>query len=242
MRFAWDEQTNRWFLDASIYTGFHKILAQKIVPFIEPGDSLLDAGCGLGRLDLELAAFVSSLTAVDLSENAIAALQRDAEALGLKNLSASVRDASSLSEQFDIALLSFFGQSNMLDFLKLCRKRLVRIAGADNRSGLYPERYRCTVKDTVPTIIEELDKNSVPYKLELHTIEFGQPLKSRQDAEQYILKNAPEATAHEIGEFLEKSITYTGREEFPLYLPNPKELGIFIIDVIDTDIDTDKEI
>ena len=230
MRFSWNEQTIQWFLDASAYTEFHKTLAQKIKPYLEPNCTLCDAGCGLGRLDLELAAHVRELTAIDVSAHAIDVLRCDAKKLGFANLHTEVCDADTLTKAFDIVVLSFFGQSNMLHFLKLCRHRLIRIVSADNKSGLYPEHYRCTVKDTVPIVCTELETQGIRYKLELYSFEFGQPLRSWRDAELYVLHNAPEATAEEVRDFLNENITDTGRDDFPFYLPNQKNLGIFIID------------
>ena len=230
MRFTWEEQTVRWFMSASGYTGFHKALAQLILPHLEQGDTLCDLGCGLGRLDLELALHISQLTAVDLSENAIEVLRRDAEAAGLKNLRVRQDDASALTETFDVALMSFFGRSNMLELLKLCKRRLIRVVGAENKSGLYPEKYRCDERDTVPTVQKELDAKGIVYKLELHSLEFGQPLVSRQDAELYVLQNAPKAGDAEIRDFLNENLTSTGRDDFPFYLPNKKAFGIFVLD------------
>ena len=230
MRFSWDEQTIQWFLDATAYTEFHKTLAQNIKPYLEPGSTLCDAGCGLGRLDLELAAYVKELIAIDVNTNAISVLRCDAKKLGLDNLRAEVCDADALTKTFDTVLLSFFGQSNMAHFLHLCRHRLIRIVNADTKSGLYPERYRCNVKDTVPIVCAELDRLGMRYKLELYSCEFGQPLRSWEDAEQYVLKNAPKATSREVHDFLNKNITRAESKEFPFYLPNQKNLGIFIID------------
>lgn len=230
MRLIWDEQGIKWFLDASAYTGFHKSLAQKIIPHLEQGDTLCDAGCGLGRLDLELAPFVSNLTAVDINENAIEVLRRDAGRFGFCNLQADVCDASSLTGLFDIVLMSFFGQLDTLDFLKLCRRKLIRIVSSNNNSNFYPERYKCDAKETVPKVCDGLDALGVIYKLEYCSIEFGQPLLSMQDAEMYILRNAPGASAEEALEFLDEHIIHTGRDDFPLFLPNLKELGIFVID------------
>ena len=230
MRIVWDEQGISWFLDAGVYTGFHQALAEKIKPYLEQKDTLCDLGCGLGRLDLELAPNVFEVTAVDISERAIDVLRRDAEALGLKNIKAEVRDVTTLTEFFDVALLSFFGQSNIGKFSQLCRRRLIRIVGADNSSNFYPERYRCEARDTVPSVRGELEVLGVGYELEMCSIEFGQPLRSRHDAEAYVLRNAPEATAKEVNTFLKDRLESTGREDFPFYLPNKKELGIFIID------------
>ena len=230
MLFQWDESRIRWFLAASDYTGFHKKLSEKIIPHIEPGSTLCDAGCGLGRLDLELAAYVKRLTAVDINENVIDALRRDAEKLGLQNLHARAGDASSMTETFDIVLMSFFGKSGVENYLKLCRRKLVRIVNADNKSSLYPESHRSIEKDTVPIVQKELEDLRIAYKLELYSMEFGQPFRSRRDAEQFVQNNAPKATEAEISSFLNDRITLTGRSDFPLYLPNRKELGIFIID------------
>ena len=230
MRFEWNEQTIGWFMDASAYTGFHKTLAELIVPFLSPRGTLCDIGCGLGRLDMELAPFMTKITAIDINENATEILRHEAMTAGLDNINTIHGDVSSLIETFDFVLMSFFGQSNMLEFLKLCKRRLIRIVSADNNSGLYPQKYRCSVKDTVPIVQEELDAKGISYKLELHSIEFGQPLRSWQEAIQYVLKNAPEAGNNEVIDFLSERIIRTDEGDFPLYLPNQKELGIFVFE------------
>ncbi|MCL1828425.1 MAG: class I SAM-dependent methyltransferase [Oscillospiraceae bacterium] len=230
MLFSWDDQIIRWFRDASAYTGFHKTLAQKIKPYLTPGDTFCDLGCGIGRLSLELAPAVSEITAVDISEAAIGSLRRDAEALGIRNLNAQVRDASLLTNSFDVVLMSFFEMKDKTDFIKLCNRRLIRILNAENMSGLYPQRHRRIVKETVPDLKADLDLRGVVYKLELCQAEFGQPFRSWLDAELYIRKNAPEASEAEINEFLNERVTHTGRNDFPFYLPNPKTVGIFITD------------
>ena len=230
MRLKWDEQGIRWFLDASAYTGYHEKLAGYIVPHLKPGDTLCDAGCGLGRLDLELAPYVSRVTAVDINENAIGVLRQDVAARGLDNVCADVGDAGAMTETFDVVLMSFFGRFNMREFLKLFRRKLIRIVGADNSSNLHPERYGFIQRDTVPSVCEELDSIGASYSLEQYSIEFGQPLRSREDAELYVLGNAPEAPLPEVRDFLEERLERTGRDDFPLYLPNMKNLGIFIIE------------
>jgi len=230
MNFSWDERGIGWFLDASSYTGFHKALVQMVIPHLAPGDALCDAGCGLGRLDLELASHVCELVAVDKNEDVIGALRLDVEKLGIKNIRAIVGDALLLNEAFDVVLMSFFGQTNMLEILKNCRRRLIRIVNVENSSTLYPAQYRNYVRDTVETVKEYLVDQGIRYKLELDSIEFGQPLRNWQDAEKYILKNAPDATADEVNEFLDERLISTGREDFPYYLPNRKDLGVFVID------------
>ena len=228
--FEWNDQTIRWYLDAGAYTGFFKELALKILPYLAPDDTLLDAGCGLGRLDFELAPHVSEITAVDLNERAIKKLKQDIESSGIRNISAIREDVSDLKKSYDVILMSFFGYPDMQMLCKHCRRRIIRIVSAGTKSSLYPVRHRLNVKPTVPIVREELTEQGIEYKLELFSLEFGQPLTSLTDAEKYVLKNAPEAAEEEISEFLSENLTRTEREDFPYYLPYMKEVGIFIID------------
>ena len=230
MQYVWNGQTIRWFMEASAYTGFHKTLAGKIIPYLNKGDTLCDLGCGVGRLDLELAPYVSHLTAIDLNENAVSILRQDAELSGLRNLSADCADAGTLDGNFDILLTSFFGRPEMADLLRLCRRRLIRIVHMEIKGRLYPGRPRFTQKDTVDMVQQELAAMGVAYRLETDSIEFGQPFRSWQDAVLFVRNNASDACDGEIDGFLQDNIIRTGRDDFPFYLPNPKEFGIFVID------------
>ena len=230
MLFGWDEQTIRWFLDASAYTGFHKTLARKIAPYLKPDDTLCDLGCGLGRLDLELAPYVSRLTAVDINETAIELLRRDIGISGRHNMSAECADAGALRGNFDVLLTSFFGEANTSDFLKLCTRKLIRVVHMDNKGRLYPGQPRYAKKDTVETVRLELIGMGADFKLETASVEFGQPLGSWGDAVLFVRNNAPDAGDDEIERFLRENTERTDREDFPFYLPNPKEFGIFVIE------------
>ncbi|MCL2679212.1 MAG: class I SAM-dependent methyltransferase [Dehalococcoidia bacterium] len=230
MNFLWSDQSIRWFLDASSYTGFHKELAGKIAPYLEPSDTLGDIGCGLGRIDLELAPHVTSLTAIDINEVVIAQLQYDANRLELHNLHARCADVTALADVFDVVIMSFFGKSvTESEYRQFCRRRAIRIVNAENSGHLYPDNHRQTSKDTAPMVQYELEKQGYRYQFLTHTIEFGQPLRSWQDAEQFVLYNAPKITAEESCTFLQENATQTGRSDFPIYIPNPKDIGIFVI-------------
>ena len=230
MLFEWNDQTIRWYKDASAYTGFHNALARRILPYLESGDSLLDAGCGLGRIDMEIAAHVSAITAIDYNAYVLQALLRDLESSAIENLAVRLEDVSGLKDSYDVILMSFFGNPDMPFFLEHCRRRIIRIVSAGYESSLYPKQHRRNFKETVPAVREELAAWRIGYKLELCSIEFGQPLMNRRDAELYVLKNAPEASMEEVGRFLDESIILTGRDDFPIYIPYEKKLGIFVID------------
>ena len=227
---TWDRQTIGRFIDASSYTGFHKALAQKLVNYLEPEDTLLDVGCGLGRLDIEIAPYVSGITAVDISESAIRFLKRDIVLSGLRNLHVRRGEVSDVEGRFDVIVLSFFGRPDISEFLERCNRRIIRIVSAGKKSGLYPEQRRRKAKIDVTVIQNELLAHGINHSMELCSFEFGQPLRTRRDAELFVLSNAPESEPEEINDFLSKNIEHTGREDFPFYLPYRKELGIFIID------------
>ena len=226
----WNEQVSRWFIEASEFTGFHKSMAKKIIPYLKSGYSMCDIGCGLGRLDLELAPYVSEILAVDISADAVKRLARDAGSMGVNNIKTRCGDAADILDSFDIILLSLYGQPDMRRLLSQCRHKLIRIVSSGKKSGLYPERYRREIKNAVPDVQNELRALGIVYDLEYCAIESGQPMRSIQEAEEFILSNAPEASPEEISVFLSENIIKTGKDDFPLFLPYMKEFGIFVID------------
>jgi hypothetical protein len=135
-----------------------------------------------------------------------------------------------MTDSFDVTVMSFFGKPvTDSGYRRFCHRRAIRIVNNKNFGNLYPSNHRQTSRDTVPTIQHELDKQGYRYQLITAAIEFGQPLRSWQEAEQFVLHNAPKITKKEALDFLQGSATNTGRSDFPVYIPNQKELGIFVI-------------
>ena len=227
---TWNNQSDGWFSDASAYTDFYKLLAQKIVPHLKPEYRLCDINCGLGRLDFELAPHVSKIFALDMSEYAVESLNGEICRRGVKNISAHHGGAERLEGEFDIILSGLFDKADIQKLLVHCRGKLIGMTSAGGKNGLYPERHRREVKNAVPLVEEKLNALGIGFNLELCAFEFGQPLKTMQDAAQFVLSNAPRAEEKEIVDFLTENIESTGREDFPHYLPYKKEMGIFIID------------
>ena len=232
MQFMWNEETIQRFIDASEYTGFHRQLADKIRPYLNDNDSFCDIGCGLGRIDLALSPWISHITAADIDSRVIERLKADAAAQGITNINAKILDVSGLDVVFDVVFMSFFGKSHSIQqYYKLCRKRMIRVVNAENTGNLYPSHHRRVKKDTIPIVENELYCSGISYKLERLSAEFGQPLKSMEDAESFVIQNAPDISAGELHDFLTANIQSTECNDFPYYLPNKKELGIFIIDM-----------
>jgi len=63
---------------------------------LRPDDTVLDAGSGVGRVTLEMAKCVKAVVAVDISPKSIEQLQRHAEELGLRNISAFPSDLNAM--------------------------------------------------------------------------------------------------------------------------------------------------
>lgn len=81
---------------------------------IEPGERVIDIGCGTGNLALQAARRVSAdngeVVAVDLSSGAIELAIRKAEETGTRNVRFEMMDAQNIeyrSKSFDVALSSF---------------------------------------------------------------------------------------------------------------------------------------
>lgn len=232
MAFVWTQNRIEWYLTASRHGDFHRQLAAKIRPYLFPGDRLCDLGCGLGRLDLELAPSVAHITCVDTEEAVLACLKRDAAAAGIGNLSAQRGDVRDIQTVFDVAIMAFFGHppQMMLDCLKLASRFLIRIANTRREGAALQPSEHSRKRQTAEDIAAQLDKEGRSYKLLLDAFEFGQPLKSQEDAAAFLRCNAPDIQKEALDEFLAQRLITTGRADFPFYLPGKKELGIFIIE------------
>ena len=65
--FEWTPEKIRFLQEASDYTPFNRTLAERAMTVFDSSDHVLDAGCGIGYLSLELSRFCSRVTAADRS-------------------------------------------------------------------------------------------------------------------------------------------------------------------------------
>lgn len=217
-------------MDASNYTGYHKNLADKITPYLKKEDTLCDVGCGLGRLDIFLASKVSRITAIDSNAEVIKELKKSAEEKDIHNINAICADAEEASVVHDVFLMSFFGHFDEIkNYFKYCRKRLICITNLSSKSNFYPDTYRNRDKQSISIIKKILNEEQISYELVTDSIEFGQPIRSEEDARDFVLHNAPNTKLDEVEHFLKNRAQNTERQDFPIYIPNKKQIGIFII-------------
>ncbi|MDR2770931.1 MAG: class I SAM-dependent methyltransferase [Clostridiales Family XIII bacterium] len=245
MDFIWNEKTLDWFRTASAYTGFHSELASIVRPRLADCETLCDMGCGLGLLDLELAKDLRSVLCVDQSEAAIGALRELIRARGARNIVARVADVNDASagERWDAVLMSFFGSSleDIARFLAFCDKRMILIVHEKATAGRCVNAVSLRPKPFgAAEVTGFLTGRKLPFQQTHAAIEFGQPFKSLEDARDFIrIYTSSMLEAAGVGGPAERERLYgdmesrlveTGRADYPVYLPKPKRIAVFVVE------------
>jgi SAM-dependent methyltransferase len=230
MLFDWKEDTIRWFVDASEFTGYHRKLSHRIAPMIENYSTLCDIGCGLGILDLHLSPFIKKINCFDINEKALAYLKGAINKNNLTNIEVQQKNCESLSDFYDCILLSFFGSRNIHKYLPHCKKLIV-IIGGDNTSHMYPTNSNSKIpkdRNTYKEVEKYLKVSGIPYNLDTLFLDFGQPFVSLEDARKYVGNLSGNATEEDIEGFIQRNIKKLNGD-FPYYMAHEKEVGIFEI-------------
>ncbi|KLU64531.1 Mg-protoporphyrin IX methyl transferase [Desulfosporosinus acididurans] len=228
MNFEWNPQTIRWYEEANNYSGFFGNLAGLIAPRLQGYSSLCDIGCGLGLLDLELSQSINRITCIDINRNALAALQKNMETRNITNITPRLLDCRNLEGEWDVICVCFFGSKEIEEFLSHCRK-LIAVVGKQQQTELYPEKYREFRKNTAENLELVLKEQGRDYLLTEAAFEFGQPFRSRADADSFIRTHCPAIISEELHSFLSESLRVTGDPQFPLIIPRLKSFGVFEI-------------
>lgn len=230
MKIVWNEQSIRWFHNASEYTGYNKKLAEILFRHISRGGSLCDIGCGAGLIDFELAPHLAQITCVDISPEAIDAVERHARRLGLSNISTLCMDASGLEGKWDTVMALFHGGEDVISkYFHLAKEQLILGAHGTLKGNFGPDGHKVTKCFDVRGIQEYLDGQGIRYSLQELTLEYGQPLTDLSDAEAFVTAYSLPMEKSELDAYLRQRLEKTGDDKFPYYLPNKKKLGLFVI-------------
>ena len=241
----WNEEKNRFFVDASQYTGYHKDLAAIIKPYLKPEWTMCDMGCGLGLLDIQLADSVAHITAIDRNESAISDYNRRVKDLNITNISAKVGDANKLKDdKWDVLLLSFFsfyGDNDAMErALSRAGHRIIMITFIDE----FPEKQRkfadANYRETTSAKETYILGKGYNYEKIIKTMDFGQPFRSLDDAykffdqyskDEYMKEEDSDKRKDDIHRKMSDIVLTDGNSEFPYFLSKKKDIGILIIDV-----------
>lgn len=230
MKIVWNEQSVRWFHNASEYTGYNRKLADILLRHISRRESLCDVGCGAGLIDFALAPHIGRITCVDISPQAIRAVEDHARRLATNNISTLCMDASGLEGEWDTVLALFHGGRDVISrYLRLAREQLILAAHGTLKGNFAPDGHKVQKCFDVNGVKASLDERGIRYSLQELTLEYGQPLTSLTDAEAFVTAYSTPMDKFVLDAYLREHLEETGDEQFPYYLPNQKKLGLFFI-------------
>ena len=232
MLITWNDKTLDWFRSASEFTGFHKKLAELLLPHIETGGTLCDVGCGIGLIDFELCKKVKSITCVDIDPEAIRLCSSEIARRGITNIKPLLSDAKELAGTWDTVISVFHGTTEALvDFyVKRARKKVVAVTHTEGLGNFGPRAYKSAKCTTAITAAELLGGRGIKYTHISSALEYGQPFRELENAWEFVEAYSKNAPGEAIEEYLSENLVETRDLEYPLYLPNVKNFGIFIID------------
>ncbi len=230
MHIKWSEQSYKWFENASEYTGYNRNLAEILKKYIPSGESLCDIGCGAALVDFELADYCSKINCVDKSSEAIDRVRMGINSRRIGNMSAVCTDARQLEGQWDNVIALFFGGSQFVEnYMPLAKKQLIITTHATRKGKFGPEGHQVVKCSDIPSTIEYLDSIGVKYIHEKLALEYGQPLHSMDEARAFARAYSRPMSDEALEVYLAESLEKTGNEQYPYYLPNLKEFGLFVI-------------
>ena len=235
MRFEWDDKKIELYVRASKETGFHKKLAEQILPFLNKDDELTDVGCGPGTIDFELSPYVRRINAVDIEPEIINYLRKEVKESELTNIFASIGDASFMSESLgDVVLTCFFsGIEDALPNLVGASKRLAIIITHGEGAKYKPSKISGNKRKTSASDIEKsLFEAGYNYTRKDLVLDFGQPLKSKEEAKAFIEMYCTEEDPNQRKAKIEEGLSNLKQSEnntYPYSIPTMKEVSIFII-------------
>lgn len=231
MNIVWNERTARWFADASAYTGYHRRLAAVLLGLLPGRGTLADMGCGTGLIDMELAGHYDRVTCVDVNAEALSFLHTAAAGRGIENIETRLCDAAEVTETFDDVIAVFHGSPEAFArrYIPLAKGGFAAVVHSSPEGRLGPENYRNRRDDTAKSTVELFTKLGIEYKRTDISIEYGQPLKSMEDARDFTRAYSDSPPESAVDEYLERNLVRTGERDFPLYLPNEKTFSIFSV-------------
>lgn len=226
----WTPDMVRFMDDAARFGSYDRQLCDCMLPYMDSGDTVCDAGCGLASLGMALAPHVKHVTALDINANALAAAEENRAARGLGNLEILCTDANSLPDTllFDDMVFCLYGE--MEDILRIaakhCRKQ-VFIVKRNYASHRFSVGRHPLPRDNFESACACLDAKGIPYESRTLSLEHGQPFRSTEDARRFFALYSKDSDPAQVTDvFLADRLTETGNAEFPYYLPQKKELGL----------------
>lgn len=231
MKIQWNNSTISWFRDAAAYTGYSRSLAEFLLPYIPHRNTICDMGCGAALIDFELVKYFQQVTCVDISPEAIASVEAMAKEQKIHNLHPVCMDGRDFTGSFDTVIALFHGGPDIFEnYYTLAEQQLIIITHLGTSNTFSPKKHQGVHLFGSSKTSARLDELGIKYTYLEHSIEYGQPFRSFEDALAFMeTYKAPGMTQEEIETNLHSRLVETGEEDFPYYMPNQKNMAIFII-------------
>ena len=206
--------------------GAADMLAEKIMPALAAGAHVCDAGCGVGALSLALAKRGVRVTALDISETALAQLRMEKESAGID---VRCEDAQTHlpDRPYDAMVFSFFG--SMEECLAMARRCCTGDVFYISRAY---DKHRFSVGDHPVTYrgyrqaCALLDEMGVPYTCAEFALDMGQPFESLEEARRFFELYSRDDPALITDGFLMSRLVWVQDAQYPLYLPHMRRAGM----------------
>lgn len=233
----WWEDMVRFMRDASEYGTYNQELARRVGPGLNKNMRICDAGCGLGYLSLSLAPYAGHVTSVEQNPDAVAVLTDNCRKLGITNITPRCGTVQSVipDEPYDAMVFCFFGGiDEILETVRRQCRGKVFIITRNYTTHRFSVGKHSTGSYGYLTASKKLTELKIPYTEELFSLEFGQPLRSLEDARRfYEIYSKDTDKAVITDEFLRSKVVDNDDATFPLYLPHRRSLALLTFDTAD---------
>lgn len=249
----WEKNKPREYEDASIFTNYHKVLKDEILTslknnahYIEGKNKLIDIGAGTGNFSRLLSPYLKSITLVDINKKPLCFLKKCAEQDKLTNLNIINKNYYHLKNtvKYDFLLLSLFGNPSEDDIKKLfsfVKYSVIIITNTYKKArdikSIELEK-RLKQKPSKDIWIKYLKENDYKYSIKNYTLEFGQPVKTIKDAENFLsgyyekpIVEKKLKSILKINENFIKKNKFNNKNKFKYYIPNKKNISILTIEL-----------
>ena len=207
----WTNQTISWYIRAARYTDFHEKLATRIAFNLEPGETILEVGCGLGYIAKKLTDKGYDIEGIDIDKTVIDSGKK----IHGPKCRLSVDSYKTTDKRADVVLAVFCGRvdkQGLGAFERLASDKIIYIISKHKNNSLK--------EDKTQKVVEYLEKSGYRYWLDEFSLRFDQPFTSREEAAQFF-----EAKYGNEGPELKSTSGV-----FPFIYENEKELSLFVIE------------
>ena len=226
----WTDENIAFLRDAAAINRYYETIAERIAPQLPENAHICDAGCGTGHLALALAPYVKRVTAVDVSHQALALLAENCQKRGIANIDIRCGDIAQLPPEkpYDAMVFCFFGHIEEILAISAAQCRGTVLAVMRNDGCHRFSADQCAIRHGgYPRGTAELTARGIPFHAVERELPMGQPFRNFDDARRFFaLYQPPDDTTPVTDDFLRQRLTATGREDFPLYLPQNRHFGL----------------